>query len=288
MNGRKSLDRLETSLVNLRSFFGRTRVLDITTDRVKAYIANRKDEGRANSTIRNEVNALRRAMKLAHQAGHLSTVPHIPVPRVTAVRRGFVEEGDLRALLAELPAHLRAPTLFAYLTGWRKAEVLGLTWDQVDFVGGVVRLEPGTTKNDEGREFPFRVLPDLADLLDAQREHTRAVERERGDIVPWVFHRRGKGLQDPRKSWHAACEKVGLSGLLFHDLRRSAVRNLERAGVPRSTAMRLTGHKTESVYRRYAIVDQKMTEEGVEKLARLRANASSERQVIPITGGANG
>lgn len=172
---------------------------------------------------------------------------------------------------------------FAFFTGWRKGEILRLTWAQVDFKGGVVRLEPGTTKNDEGREFPFRALPPLKHRLEDQREKTRAVERVRGEIVPWVFHRDGEEILSIRTTWNGACRRAGLEGLLFHDLRRTAVRNLERACVSRSVAMKLTGHKTESVYRRYAIADTKAQEEGVAQLARLHASGEGEeRTVVPL------
>src|SRR5262249_49118008 len=143
---------------------------------------------------------------------------------------------------------------FAYLTGWRRGEIAGLTWRQVDFVAGVVRLEPGTTKNGEGRSFPFRSFPQLAALFRRQKERTTEFERADGRIVPWVFHRRGKPIADIRGAWVNACAAAGVHGRLFHDLRRTAVRNLERAGVSRSVAMKLTWHLTETVYRRYAIV----------------------------------
>jgi len=147
----------------------------------------------------------------------------------------------------------------------------------------VVRLEPNTTKNNEGREFPFSALPALRELLEAQRECTRALEKETSRIIPWVFHRECERIRSYRSQWdtarEAASKAVGTAGAgtphvdlanrLVHDLRRTAVRNLERAGVPRSVAMKLTGHRTEAVYRRYAIVSKSDLEEGVEKLARL-------------------
>ena len=173
----------------------------------------------------------------------------------------------------------------AYLTGWRKSEVLNLQWSAVDWTAGVVRLAPGSTKNDEGREFPFKVLPPLEALLKAQREHTRERERRNGTMIPHVFHRGGNPILSMVGAWRSACERAGLAGLLFHDLRRSAVRNLERAGVPRSVAMKLTGHKTEAVYRRYAIDDSAALSEGVMKLARLHAEP---RKVIPMKEWTNG
>ena len=68
-----------------------------------------------------------------------------------------------------------------------------------------------------------------------------------------------------RRAWTNACRDAGVEGRLFHDLRRTAVRNLERGGVARSVAMKLTGHRTEEVYRRYAIVSEADLREGVRK-----------------------
>ena len=77
--------------------------------------------------------------------------------------------------------------------------------------------------------------------------------------MPWVFpyfngKLRGRRILSFVKEWSRATKLAGLSGLLVHDLRRSAVRNMERAGVPRSVAKKITGHKTESMYSRYAMV----------------------------------
>jgi len=146
----------------------------------------------------------------------------------------------------------------------------------VNFSAGMVRLEPGTTKNGDGRTFPFATFPQLADLLNCQREHTSSFEKAGGRIVPWVFHRRGDQVQSFRKAWANACDAAGVPGKLFHDLRRTAVRNLERAGVPRSVAMQLTGHKTEAVYRRYAIVSESDLAAGVGRLAALHGTSRTE------------
>jgi integrase len=136
-------------------------------------------------------------------------------------------------------------------------------------------LEPGTTKNDEGRTFPFAALPQLKALLEKQREKTDAIQREMEKIIPWVFHRGGKRIKSFRKAWHKAVEAAKIAKRKPHDFRRTAVRNLERAGVPRSVAMKLTGHKTESIYRRYTIVSEDDLAEGVAKLA-ARHNSQSE------------
>jgi integrase len=95
------------------------------------------------------------------------------------------------------------------------------------------------------------------------------LEKELKVSIAYVFHRHGKPIRDLYKRWREATKAAGVADRLIHDLRRTAVRNLERAGVPRSVAMKLTGHKTESVYRRYAIVAKADLSEGVSKLAKL-------------------
>lgn len=191
----------------------------------------------------------------------------------------FASESSIsrgEVLLVALPDHLKAPVKFAMLTGWRmESEVLTLTWKQVDFDAGTVRLEPGTTKNSEGRIFPFGTWPELRDLLLEQRKRSLGIS--------WVFHKGGRKMpQRWRDDWHRACREVGLTGTIPHDLRRSAVRRLERARVPRSVAMMLTGHKSETVYRRYAIAAEEDLREGVSKLADLmgtkRAQTTSKAQ----------
>src|SRR5690606_38628923 len=234
-NGRKSIDRLRGSLAHLRDFFGLSRALDVTTDRIGAYIEHRQNEGAANATIRQELSHLKRAMNLAVRAGRLSTRPHVPSIHVSNTREGFFEADELAAVVAELPEPLRPLVRFAALTGWRKSEVMSLQWSQVDFQAGEVRL--WTSKNDEPRVFPFRALPPLQALLEEQREHTRTIERETGAIVPYVFHRNGRPIREIKQAWDAARKRAGIEHRIFHDLRRTAVRNLERAGVPRSTAM---------------------------------------------------
>src|SRR5215831_14354048 len=189
------------------------------------------------------------------------------------VRKGFAEAKQVDAICKRLKPDVADGVRFALVTGWRRAEVFSLAWSQVDWNGGFVRLEPGTTKNREGRSFPL--TPALRVLLERRQELTRGCERGQARIIPLVFHRSGRRIESFRRSWKEACKKAGLPGLLFHDLRRSAVRNLERAGVPRSVAMKLTGHKTESIYRRYAIVAESDLREAGAKLSAM--NESMQR-----------
>jgi integrase len=168
----------------------------------------------------------------------------------------------LLAVLAQLPEALRPVIEFAYITGWRiPSEVLTLQWRQVDLKAGEIRLDPETTKNRDGRVFPM--TDELKALLEARLlEHQRL--RLAGQIVPWVFFRmtatRRGGPKEPRqirtftKAWAAACRRAGYPGRIPHDLRRTAVRNMNRRGVSERVAMQLAGHKTRSVFDRYNIV----------------------------------
>jgi integrase len=213
VNGRRSADRLEDSLQRLRGTFGTARAIGITADRLTAYVRGRMEQGAAASTIRNELNALRRAFRLAKRAGRVAQVPEFPRLELHNTRTGFFEEADFRAVLAELPEPLRPPLEFAFLTGWRiPSEVLPLTWAQVDLAAGIVRLEVGTTKNGEGRTFPFGALPGLKALLEARRAETTAVERRFGRIIPWVFHRDGERIRDFHKTWRLACRRAATVG----------------------------------------------------------------------------
>ena len=156
---------------------------------------------------------------------------------------------------------------FAYLTGWRiPSEVLPLKWGQVDRKAKTIRLDPGTTKNAEGRTLPYDLLPDLCTVIDNQwTAHERLLAADA--ICPLVFHRQGDPIKEFRSAWQTACEAAGVPGKIPHDFRRTAVRNLVRAGVPEHSAMKITGHKTRSVFDRYDIVNEADVRESLGKLA---------------------
>jgi integrase len=132
---------------------------------------------------------------------------------------------------------------------------------------GVLRLEPNETKTGEPREFPINVIAELREVLARQLKATRAFEVESGRVVPWLFHNGGGRIRNYYPAWHKACEAAGLKGRIPHDFRRTAARNLIRAGVPTEVAMKLTGHKTAEVFRRYGIINQSMLEDAATKLA---------------------
>ncbi|MEO8339813.1 MAG: site-specific integrase [Nitrospirota bacterium] len=193
-------------------------------------------------------------------------------------RAGFFEEDQFRAVVHHLPDAIQPVVTLAHFTGWRIcSEVLPMQWRQVDLTAGTIRLEPGTTKNDEGRFFLFSMHPELVELFREQRRQTNEVQTKKERLISFVFHRNARPIKDFRKAWADACQAAGVPGMIPHDFRRTAVRNLERAGVSRSAAMKLTGHKTESVYRRYAIVSEADLAEGVQKPARLETSSGKAR-----------
>jgi integrase len=277
-NNRKSVDRLQFSLQHLLPVFGSKRAQGLTAAEVIAYTVERQQAGAANATVNLELAV--RALKLGQQGEKISRVVHINLLQVDNTRTGFFERPQYEAVKRQLPAALQPVVAVAYLTGWRvKSELLPMRWSQVDFKAGVLTLDPGTTKNKDGRSFPM--IPELRAVLEAQRAATNALQKTSNTIIPYVFHRGGHPIKDFMKAWRKACRAAGCPGRIPHDFRRTAVRNLERAGVPRSTAMKMVGHKTEAIYRRYAIVDAAMLAEAGEKLA---AYAASQADAPRLQG----
>lgn len=270
-NDRRSLDGVTRIVTRLKTAFGHRRAHDLTTADVQRYVVDRQtvpgpeEAGAANATINRELAALKRAFNLAVKGEKILRKPHVPMLAEHNIRTGFLGEIEYLALREALPAPLNHMLAFAYVYGWRKSEVLGLTWDRVDLRAGTVRLDPGTTKNRKGRTVVL--TEDLRALLGRLWEATRRLATERGAAIPWVFHRDGDPVKDFRGAWETGCKTAGVPALLFHDLRRSAVRRMERAGVPRSVAMKLTGHKTEAVYLRYDIVSEADLSEASKKLS---------------------
>jgi integrase len=182
INGKRSQDKAQRSIKHLKGFFGGMRAIDITTYYVRRYIAKQQEVGYSNAEINRELAALKRMFNLARQQTppKVDHVPYIPILQEDNVRSGFFEPEAFRAVLKELPGYLKPVATFAYYTSWRKEEILNLMWGQVDLEAGTVRLEPGTTKNREGRTV---FLPtELYAILRELRTKTTTLERERGQI----------------------------------------------------------------------------------------------------------
>jgi integrase len=265
-NQRRSSRRLKFSLQHLLPVLGDRRAVHVTAADVDKDKAQRLAAGAAHATINRELAALKRMFSLAVRGERIPRAPYVAMLQEANVRTGFFEREQFEAIRHRLADYLQPIVTFAYVTGWRvPSEVLTLQWRQIDFDAGTVRLDPGTTKNGEGRTFVM--TPELRACLEGQRAFTEKFQREHDKIVPWVFHHDGEPIKCFRGAWRRACAYVGLHGRIPHDFRRTAVRNLERAGVSRSVAMKMTGHKTEAVYRRYAIVSEQDLREAATKLA---------------------
>jgi integrase len=321
VNERKSLTDVLGRIRHLTAFFGGTTLFQITTATIKAYIEQRRSQERivrrertilhadgtvtivpevrrrpSNAQINRETTVLGRMFSLARQDDRIVIRPHIPKLKEPAQpRKGFFEYGDFVKVRDQLDRALRHLAEFEYVTGWRiDTEVLPLRWRQVDVAAGEVRIDdPRSTKNEQARVFPF--TEDLRRTLEAQRQLTEGLDS------PYVFCpltgvRKGQRLSYSGfyKAWKRAVHAAGVARVP-HDFRRTAIRNLERDGVPRSVAMAMVGQKTEEVYRRYAIVDEAMIREAAVKMnrgARTRrasvhrtdVSASAGRHASPSAG----
>jgi len=272
INKRKSLVRAKVSAKHLKKHFEGYRAPNISSPAIDQYIEIRLESGAANATINAELAALKRMLNLgARQTPpKVNRVPYIKMLEVNNTRKGFLEHGDFLALRDKLPDHLKGFVTFGYKVGWRISEIAGLTWKQVDLEQGIVRLEVGTTKNKEART--VYLDEELRQVFRAQWENRKRSKALTPYVFPNVEGRRK--ISDFRHAWSAACRSVGIgygfklnrdyvkewqdklpAGPIFHDCRRSAVRNMVRAGIAERVAMMVSGHKTRSVFERYNIVN---------------------------------
>lgn len=259
--------RLETSLKHLLGRLGGWRARDVTAVMVEDYIEARLGEGAANATVNRELAALKRAYKLVG----LTPPPFDMLLEATA-RSGFFEAQDFADVLAELPDEVQPVALLGYYLGFRKGEILNLPWSAVDFDAGFIRLENGTTKNGHGRTVP--IYPQVLDVLRGQALRKAEVEARTGKVVETVCFRYESGdrIKSIKGAWSGACSRAGVDRL-FHDLRRTAVRNMVLAGISTHSAMAVSGHRSPSVFARYAILQDPatLTEVGQSLGARLGA-----------------
>ena len=233
---------------HLREFFGGWRADAITADRVRDYQLHRRRQRAEAATINRETSALSRMWQLAIRRGLLERMPLFPQRlEENPPREGFFEHAEYLKVRAHLPPSYQDVLDFAYYSGWRRNEILHLTWDEVDLTGKIIRLTPRRSKTKTGRILP--ISPPLARVL-TRRQGLRQPRDRR------VFHRDGVTVRAWRTALRDACRKAEVPHRLLHDCRRTAARNLIRAGVPERIAMLLTGHKTRAVFDRYNIVNE--------------------------------
>jgi integrase len=205
--------------------FGDLKASEFGSIQIKRYVALRRGEGAEDSTVNRELSIVRRGFNLALQSDPPLVIrtPFIAKLEEDNVREGFIEHAQYSALLKTLPDHLKAMFVGGYHVGNRAGELKKLTWSQVDLKVGEIRLNRKQTKGKKHRTLP--IYGDMASWLEMQKTH-------RDEFWPdceLVFHYQGKPIGSHIKGWARSCASVGLVGLHFHDLRRSAVRNLARA-----------------------------------------------------------
>jgi integrase len=255
----------------LRAAFGDLPAVKVTTARVEAYARERKAAGMANATVNRDVELLGHALRLGQERGRIARAPKMPAKLPEARRSGFFEKAHLDALLPRLPEPLGEMTRFAFATGWRRGELLGLRWEWVDRQAGEIRLPD--SKNGEARTLPLDA--DLSELIERRWQAREYATASGPALSAYVFHRRGVPINRTTfgKQWRKACKAAGLAGRLFHDLRRSAARAMIRGGAPQSVAMRVGGWKTSAVFTRYDISDNR---DKLEALKGARAYTDAE------------
>ena len=208
----KALKWSKARVNNLGTIFAGMRAVDITAGRIRDFAAARLAEGKAAGTVNRDLGVLRRMFILAIQAGKLSQRPHFRKLTEASPRQGFMEHSEYLAIRRQLQADHQDILDFAYLTGWRRGEVLGLEWRDVDRAGGVIRLRPEMSKTREGRAL----------VLSAPlREVIERRWRGRALGCQLVFHRDSRSLDHFKDVWRRACKAAGLPRKLFHDLRRT-------------------------------------------------------------------
>ena len=205
---------------------------------------------------------------LAVHWGWLDTVPGFPDRlRENPPRQGFFEHPEYLAVRVHLKAPWQDILDVAYYSGWRKQEILGLTWEEIDMAGGVIRLSPARSKTLVGRILP--ISPPIAEALARRRAR-------RDPDSPLVFHRDGIPVRRWRTAWRTACQAAGVPTRFLHDCRRTAARNLIRANVPERVAMLLTGHKSRAIFDRYNIIhEQELLDAGDQLVAYLAQQAQA-------------
>jgi integrase len=246
--------------LHLKPGFGKLKASSITSATINRFIEQEQTAGYANATINRWLEALRRAYTLGANAlpPLVYVSPKIEMLEEDNVREGFLEHDQYLAFRNELPDHQRLILVIGYHLGMRRGEILKLRWDQVDWSASLIRLEKKQTKAKQARVAPlYGELRAWLDMAYAAREQD----------CPFIVSWRGAGISEVKTAWNKARQRARVPELLVHDLRRTAVRNMIRAGIPEKQAMRISGHKTRSMFDRYDITDERDIQLAGQKLA---------------------
>jgi integrase len=256
-SGRQNIQQVA---LHMRPFFGKVPADELTSALFEKYIDKRTDEEAAPATVNRELAHLKRALNLAlrREPPQVTQFPHIEMLKVSNARQGFLRHDQYVALKHALPEYLVPIFIAAYHVGTRRGELLQVEFQDIEMnalgkegkVRPQFRLYPDATKNGKGR-----IIPIYGEMVEVFKQQI-AMTRESYPKCTHLFHCQGEPILSFYKAWATATDAVGLSGLLFHDLRRTGVRDLIRAGNDRKSAMAISGHLTEHTFERYNITDE--------------------------------
>lgn len=247
----------------------------------KTKTKGRRSKSLADSTIKHRLQILASAFELENVAREESKQDPLMVPRFPKLtqdnaRDGFLNRAPFDVLYSHLPEDLKDFALFAYLTGWRKSAIANLEWSDVR--DGNVYLRGVYSKNKKPYYVP--VLGELVQLIERRKE-ARSAKTESGVVLSaLVFHRDGTRIDEFRKSWATACAKASCEGLLFHDLRRSAARQLIRSGTSKDVAKMVGGWKTDSMFSRYNVTGEEDLRAAMEAVTKY--NEAESKKVVQM------
>lgn len=269
----------------LREHFGHVRIPHLTLALVSRYTKTRLADGMKEGTVHGELTCLTAALNLARKQQRIPVVPFIPKPPASRPRQGFLEpEAFARILGRVTSSDYRDAVEFAYVSGWRSGEIKGLLWSQVFRREGEIRLPDG--KNGDPAIVPLTMRD--ADGRVVLNPLGVIIERrwlDRNLASPLVFHYRGKPLGDRLLDcFKEACVAAGEPVRYIHDMRRSAVRNLVRAGVDKTVAKKITRHRSDTVFTAYNITSIEDQERAFAVAERYRSERvmSDKTRTIPL------
>jgi integrase len=233
--------------LHLAPVFAKVKVRDLSSDMLERYAFKRREEGAEPASVNRELALLRNALRRAKKKDTISNVVSFPMLKEDNVRKGFLEDhkySQLAEATAKQGLWLRTAFEIAYSFGWRKGEIFTLKVHQFEPRNDALRLFD--SKNSDGRlAFVTKRLKKLLQQCCAGK-----------DPDDFILTREGQPIVDFRRAWHEACKEAKVDDLYFHDLRRTGVRNMRRLGISESVAMKVSGHRTLSTFRRYEIVDE--------------------------------
>jgi len=273
--GKRSLPQLKSHLKHIRGMFGLDRALGVTEERLSDYITMRQKEKAAPATINRELEGLQAAFSLGVTLKMLAkaVVPTFPSLPEDNAREGFFDRADFQAILKQVKdVDIEDFLDWFFWTGMRPKEIRSLSWSAFDKETWTLRLPARSAKTGYGRV--------LALEGEMRSNIQRRLARRRLDC-PLIFHRKGKPIGEFRKRWKTASDNAGLAGKYRpYDLRRTAVRNMTRAGVNEKVAMAISGHRTRAIFDRYNIVDDRDLRDAVQKTAAYVSTLPTKNKVV--------